>query len=513
MKTYLNLIVKELASPKSNCLLHYTAIDSIYFSFGEDITDNTWKDLLNLLPQRYNTNETLKEYWHWKKDNTKTTILVNKRERQELLTSQAKSARGGFIGGAFSHKKEYSIYERRVSKKSKDMLSVQMMCFDIDGVSYDVLKKIHTNLCTLGIAAVLYSTPSNLTDKESITLLDANLVKKDHMKRGFRFGVVIAFDKPFDITNEKSREIFIDSAKKLAFLIHKDRNIFNYNKNSKDIVFAPQSLTPPHIMFLPTCCKDADFCTYKYGNKILSIENMIKFACAHAKLFPSCIKDKEIQPKQPKKKTTSSPTPISQEKKSETKTINNKFHKDPRLLPFYIGAFNRVFSINNVLDCSLNTTYTKNNKQTYTLKTANSSGGLKIYDDGLFAYSNHLNKDPLADGHEHCAFDVARVAWFGYLDKGTSPFLQKKELPSFHTLLNLCKNISLVKNEFWRWKDEQTQTVDSPFNFNKQSMTLEEVITKNYEKEEQQPIPELTYSKSDWKYISSDCDNPWECAS
>ena len=123
-----------------------------------------------------------------------------------------------------------------------------------------------------------------------------------------------------------------------------------------------------------------------------------------------------------------------------------KQQADPRTKPGAIGAFNRVYSVEDAID-AFDLPYERctgmaGNRYTYTGGTT--AAGAVVYNDGLFLYSNH-STDPAS--HQCCsAFDLVRVHKFGSLDEGKSADDVSK-LPSHKAMLEFAGEDENVRRE------------------------------------------------------------------
>ncbi|MDR2666843.1 MAG: hypothetical protein LBB34_01850 [Holosporales bacterium] len=99
---------------------------------------------------------------------------------------------------------------------------------------------------------------------------------------------------------------------------------------------------------------------------------------------------------------------------------------DPLKKPGIIGAFCRAYCpIDKAIMLFLDEVYIYSGiNRRYNLIGADSTGGLVIYGEGRFAYSNHSNKDPACDGHLHNAFDLVRIHLFGNDEKAFKKMLE-----------------------------------------------------------------------------------------
>ena len=121
-----------------------------------------------------------------------------------------------------------------------------------------------------------------------------------------------------------------------------------------------------------------------------------------------------------------------------------------------VGAFCRVYDIHDAIEHFLPDTYEKYDDNRYTYKGGSPSGGLVLYDNGVFAYSHH-GTDP-ASGKLCNAFDLVRIHLYGNLDDDTSPGTPSHKMPSFMKLQDEAMQIPEVREElakanFERLKD------------------------------------------------------------
>lgn len=121
-----------------------------------------------------------------------------------------------------------------------------------------------------------------------------------------------------------------------------------------------------------------------------------------------------------------------------------------------VGAFCRVYDIHDAIAHFLPDTYEKYDDNRYTYKGGSTSGGLVLYDNGVFAYSHH-GTDP-ASGKLCNAFDLVRIHLYGNLDDDTSPGTPSHKMPSFMKLQDEAMQIPEVREElakanFERLKD------------------------------------------------------------
>ena len=117
----------------------------------------------------------------------------------------------------------------------------------------------------------------------------------------------------------------------------------------------------------------------------------------------------------------------------------------------WVGVFCRTYTVGEAIDVFLSEVYKQESPTRYTYLKGTTSNGLVIYENGLFAFSNH-STDP-ASGHLRNAFDLVRVHLFGSRDEGTSETTKATDKPSFKAMAELCKNDENVKAT---WAQERT---------------------------------------------------------
>ena len=126
--------------------------------------------------------------------------------------------------------------------------------------------------------------------------------------------------------------------------------------------------------------------------------------------------------------------------KRQEKTQGNPLDK-----PGLIGAFNKVYTIPEAIAEFLTDEYRDEGNGRYTFLGGHTTGGLVVYDDELFAYSNHAT-DP-AGGKLVNAFDLVRLHRFGELDIDSNPETPVNKLQSFKAMSDFARNDKNVKIE------------------------------------------------------------------
>ena len=118
---------------------------------------------------------------------------------------------------------------------------------------------------------------------------------------------------------------------------------------------------------------------------------------------------------------------------------------DPTTKRGLVGAFCRVYDIHRAIATYLPDVYVpmEGHDDRYTYVDGSTTGGLIVYDDGLFAYSHH-GTDPIC-GREVNAFDLVRLHLFAGEDDGALPDTPPNRLPSWSKMEELCQGDREVK--------------------------------------------------------------------
>ncbi len=116
----------------------------------------------------------------------------------------------------------------------------------------------------------------------------------------------------------------------------------------------------------------------------------------------------------------------------------------PQEKPGLVGAFCRCYDIGAAIEKFLPEVYTACALPgRYTYAKGSTAAGLVLYDDGLFAYSNHAT-DP-ASGKLCNAFDLVRVHLYGDRDEDVPPDTPMSRRPSFLAMQDLAAKDTEVK--------------------------------------------------------------------
>ena len=123
------------------------------------------------------------------------------------------------------------------------------------------------------------------------------------------------------------------------------------------------------------------------------------------------------------------------EKESQIRLDAAKKQGNPLEKKGLIGAFCRSYSITEALEKFLPGVYEPTQVEgRYTYTEGSSVGGLVIYDNDTFAYSNHAT-DPIS-GKLVNAFDLVRIHLFGVKDIGEDPATVVTKLPSYKAMID-----------------------------------------------------------------------------
>lgn len=123
------------------------------------------------------------------------------------------------------------------------------------------------------------------------------------------------------------------------------------------------------------------------------------------------------------------------EKESQIRLDAAKKQGNPLEKKGLIGAFCRCYSITEAIHKFLPEVYEPTAvEDRYTYVAGSSVGGLVIYDNDTFAYSNHAT-DPIS-GKLVNAFDLVRIHLFGAKDEGEDPTTAVTKLPSYKAMID-----------------------------------------------------------------------------
>ena len=171
--------------------------------------------------------------------------------------------------------------------------------------------------------------------------------------------------------------------------------------------FDDSTYQPSRLMYWPSYSRDGEYFFDQIDGDILSADAVLK--------------------QYPDWKDVAS-WPVS----SRVEAIHKKTAEkqgDPTEKPGMIGAFCRAYTVPEAIAKFIPEVYTEAGKNRYTYTGGSTAAGLVLYDDGLFAYSNH-GTDP-AGGLLCNAFDLVRIHLFRDRDERALPDTPVNKLPSF----------------------------------------------------------------------------------
>lgn len=134
-----------------------------------------------------------------------------------------------------------------------------------------------------------------------------------------------------------------------------------------------------------------------------------------------------------------------------------------------IGAFCRVYDIPAAIETFLPETYLQcEGKDRYTFAGGSTSGGLVMYEEGLFAYSHH-GTDPIS-GKLVNAFDLVRLHMFGDLDDEVPSETAIADMPSQKAMAKFA-----LEDEGVRAELEATRVAEIKGEFDTEAYFVEQV--------------------------------------
>ena len=180
---------------------------------------------------------------------------------------------------------------------------------------------------------------------------------------------------------------------------------------------------PHRLMYWPSASRDADYC-YKVADG------------------PWLDPDEQLRRYNDWRDP--SEWPMSSRKQDILQRLAKK-QGDPTEKKNVIGAFCRVYSIEDAIEAFLPEVYTKCGEDRYTYAGGSTSGGLVLYENGKFAFSHH-GTDP-ASGKLCNAFDLVRLHLFGDKDDDAAPGTPTGRLPSYAAMSDIAINDEAVRQD------------------------------------------------------------------
>ena len=181
--------------------------------------------------------------------------------------------------------------------------------------------------------------------------------------------------------------------------------------------FDSTTFQPSRLMYWPSASRDAEFVFEYNDDKVLDPDKILaKYPdWRDVSYWPVCPDEVRVQKKRLEKQ------------------------QDPTKKKGPIGTFCRTYTVPEAIAAFIPEVYTKadNKDDRYTYAQGSTFGGLVIYDDGLFCYSNH-STDP-AHGQDLNAFDLVRIHKFGHEDDDVPEGTQTTRLPSYKSMIDLIR--------------------------------------------------------------------------
>lgn len=145
-------------------------------------------------------------------------------------------------------------------------------------------------------------------------------------------------------------------------------------------------------MYWPSAASDGDYFYHCKNGKILNADNVLNQYddWKNVEEWPRCREERNIP-----------------------KAGGHVRRKDPRGDSSVSQKFCSQYTIQEAIEQFLSDKYLPtDNEDRWTYAEAETSGGLVVYDNGLWAYSFHQS-DPASDGHIHSAFELVQIHKFG----------------------------------------------------------------------------------------------------
>lgn len=188
----------------------------------------------------------------------------------------------------------------------------------------------------------------------------------------------------------------------------------------------PLTYQPERLMFWPSCCEDGVWEFHEQDGPALDPDALLRTygpgeAWRDVTLWPVSSREGEV---------------VQREQKQQA---------DPLTKPGLVGAFCRVYSIEDAID-AFSLPYVRCDAgagERYTYTHGSTAAGAVVYGEGRWLYSNHAT-DP-AGGMLCNAWDLVRVHKFGELD-ADSRALDPTKKPSYQRMTELARTDPLVRS-------------------------------------------------------------------
>ena len=177
----------------------------------------------------------------------------------------------------------------------------------------------------------------------------------------------------------------------------------------------PSTFQPSRLMYWPSCSEDA---AYEFSYQDAPFLNPDDVLARYPDWMDASL------------------WPVSDKEARSRKALADK-QQDPTTKSGVVGAFCRAYNVPEAIEAFLPDVYTATDKEgRYTYAAGSTAAGLVIYDDGLFAYSNH-GTDPAGQQLVN-AFDLVRIHKFGGEDETVSGDTPTNKRPSYKAMLEFA---------------------------------------------------------------------------
>ena len=165
---------------------------------------------------------------------------------------------------------------------------------------------------------------------------------------------------------------------------------------------------------------------------------------------------------------------------NEEKTIRSTVSEagEPTDKPGMIGAFCRIYTVQEAIDKYLSDVYEECDNDRYTYRGGSSAAGMIVYDD-KFAYSHH-STDPIGDGHVYNAYDLVRIHLFGHLGKEESERQMSKLIQEDEACLRELVKANDCMDDFEDVSDESVEEAEETLDWDLDSKGKKIVTIRNF---------------------------------
>lgn len=302
---------------------------------------------------------------------------------------------GGFVGGYLTG----GVIKNKRTKADEEVVA-----------PYGVRRNGHVEYRQLVALDVDFGDLDTWLDWINLNCAGMFYTTHKHRKNEARFRIVFPLDRPV------SPDEYEAIARTVASWLGIDK-------------FDDTTYQPTRMMYYASTSKDGEFLTDYLDAPILSADEVL--ADMHnwqdPTTWPRSSRDKEVR-------------------ESRGSSV-----EDPETKQGIVGAFCRAFDIPHAIDEFLSDVYEpcpEMGDDRFSFLGGSTSGGLVLYNDDRFAYSNHAT-DP-AGGKLCNSFDLVRLHKFGDLDERAKPTEDATKMPSYKAMADFASNIGAVKKMLLR---------------------------------------------------------------